>query len=279
MSKGISERWHQQLTGRPAESTRAFTTALYVFLLLKILFLFPIAQDMVSYYHYHSASLLRQILMAPGIIGRQFPVSFLVIAAALIMVLLFVKRTYYFNALGFWISLNVMYLSEPVANGSDYVLNLMLLLSIPLTSKPLLAKWKEWQPLFFNFAVLLIQVHIGLIYFLSGFDKLMTNSWRSGEAIAYIAELDYYARPILSGIQSASANAAIAWFTIVFELLFPILIWFKAFRVPVLITGVIFHLGIIYFLNLPDFGLLMIICYAIFLKETPSLRLGHTHGL
>jgi hypothetical protein len=274
MIKRVFEIWSKRLHSAPTQAFRLLTSAIYIFLLLKVLFLLPVARDMVSYYHYHSASILKQLLVAPGIMARQFPVSFLIIAAMLIVLLLFVKRTYYFNALGFWISINVTSLSEPVANGSDYVLNLMLLLSIPLTSKPLVPKLKAWQPLFFNFAIVLIQFHIALIYFLSGFDKLLTASWRSGDAIAYIAALDYFANPIVSAMQFPFSNHTIAWFTILFELLFPIGIWFKNFRIPLLIVGVIFHIGIIYFLNLPDFGLLMIICYAIFLnsnKEVPPL--------
>jgi hypothetical protein len=270
MIRKFVDNWSKRLSGPPTESVRLFTSAIYAFLLLKILFLLPIASEIASYYKYHSASVLKQLIVAPGIMARQFPVTFLILVGVLVVLLLFVKRTYYFNALGFWISINVTSLSEPVANGSDYVLNLILLLSIPLTSKPILSKWKEWQPLFFNFSILMIQFHIGLIYFLSGFDKLMTDNWRNGEAISYVAGLDYYANPIVSAMQFPFSNQTIAWFTILFELLFPIGIWFKKVRIPLLIAGVIFHLGIIYFLNLPDFGLLMIICYAIFLKSKKS---------
>jgi hypothetical protein len=270
MIKQVSDLWSKRLMRNPVESTRLFTTGLYGSLLFKILFLFPIANDMVSYYHYHATSVLKQIVVTPGILARQFPISFLIVAGILVVVLMIVKRTYYFNDLGFWVSINIMQLSEPVANGSDYVLNLMLLLSIPLTSQPPLPKWKEWQPVFYNFTVLLIQVHIAFIYLLSGFDKLMTRNWRNGEAIAYIADLDYFADPIISAIQSPVVNPLVAWLIIAFELLFPVLIWFKSFKAPVLIMGVVFHLGIMYFLNLPDFGLLMIICYAIFLTNKKS---------
>jgi hypothetical protein len=65
----------------------------------------------------------------------------------------------------------------------------------------------------------------------------------------------------------------IAWFTILFELNFAILIWIKEFRGFVLLIGVVFHLAIAIFLSLPDFGLIMLIAYLPFL--TTKIMGGH----
>ena len=50
----------------------------------------------------------------------------------------------------------------------------------------------------------------------------------------------------------------------VFELVFPLLIWFKRFRVPLLTVGIIFHLTLEYALNIPMFQLDMLSAYVLF---------------
>jgi hypothetical protein len=51
-----------------------------------------------------------------------------------------------------------------------------------------------------------------------------------------------------------------------FELLF-VLVWFRPLRVPILITGVLFHLGIWIVMSLPDFALVMMVSYLVFLTD------------
>jgi hypothetical protein len=268
MIQHITDLWARNLKGNHAFGARLLVTSLYGFLIIKILFLIPVVTDIVTYYRYHSASLLKKIIVAPGIIATYFPILFLSGTACIVFLFMLVKRTYVRNALVFWLSLSITQLCEPVANGSDYVLNLMLLLSIPLAENAPLQRFNIYQPMFFNTAVFMVQVHVGLIYFLSGYDKLMTSSWRTGEAISFVTSLDYYTNSFMaSSLSSPMSQLLVAWFVIVFELLFPVLVWFNRFRIPLLIAGVIFHLCIIYFLNLPDFGLLMILCYAIFLRQ------------
>ena len=268
----ISSKWYEELTSRALVQIRLFTTGLYVFLFLKILFLFPVASNIVAYHRYHPASLVKKVLVAPATIFIEYPIFFLVTSATIVIGLIFIKRTYFSNTLGFLVALSVIQASEPVTNGSDYVLELMLMLSIPLSSKPLVKSWAALQPSINGVAVFLIQVHIALIYLLSGFDKLLTESWRNGEVMNYIVELDYFVHPTVQSFHSPTGNLIISWFTILFELAFPFLIWFNFFRIPLLLIGIIFHLGIILFLNLPDFGVMMIICYAIFLNANSKRK-------
>jgi hypothetical protein len=200
----------------------------------------------------------------------KFPVAFLIGSVVIFTVLLFCNRYYLLNALAFLISLNVSYLSESVSSGADNVLNLMLFLSIPISSTSLLKQRGSIPTTFHNFSVLLVQSHIALIYLMSGYNKLVSPLWRSGEAISFISTLDFFANPVLANYSYKMLDGLIAWFVIGFELVFPFLIWFKKWRIPLLATGTIMHIGIFYFLSLPDFGLLMILCYAIFLRSKPD---------
>ncbi|MBK7652754.1 MAG: HTTM domain-containing protein [Flammeovirgaceae bacterium] len=121
------------------------------------------------------------------------------------------------------------------------------------------------QEIISSVALLFARISLCLIYFLSGYDKLMSSAWRSGTAIHSIINLDYFYNPTFIFSASNTLFMLMGWSVIIFEISFSLLIWFKKLRVLFLLTGILFHLGIIVLLGFPDFGLVMIICYAVFL--------------
>jgi uncharacterized membrane protein YphA (DoxX/SURF4 family) len=244
-----------------------FQKLLRGFLLVKIIFLLPVITTIHHHHAYPSSSIIKKLLFFPSLTDQNIAFLFFIIAGVIILSLFFFRSSYYTNALVWWLSVNISHFAEAVNNGSDYVLNLMLFLSIPLNNKGLLKKWEPIQKFIIPITVLTIQLHLGLIYFHSGYDKLCTASWRNGEAIQHIAALDFYAINFQLFLSAQWISYSLAWFVILFELLFPLFIWFERMRRVVLIIGILFHTGIIYFLNLPDFGLLMILCYSIFLRK------------
>jgi hypothetical protein len=54
------------------------------------------------------------------------------------------------------------------------------------------------------------------------------------------------------------------WFTLALEFSLGVLIWFRRFRYPLLLLGLLFHLGIEYALNLPMFSWDVITGYILF---------------
>jgi hypothetical protein len=124
-----------------------------------------------------------------------------------------------------------------------------------------------------NFAFLICRVQLVFIYFLSGYNKLSSHAWRSGDAVFSIINLEYFFNPMISVSLSKTEYLLIAWIIILFELSFAFLIWFKKLRPFLLIAGVLFHLGIVFFLSLPDFGIVMILLYSL-LIDYPKRLLG-----
>jgi len=120
----------------------------------------------------------------------------------------------------------------------------------------------EVQLMLSNFSFLFCRVQLTLIYLQSGLDKLSSEVWRSGDAIFYITQLDFFFSPLLT--INESSFMILAWSTILFELSFALLIWVRKFRIALLTLGVVFHLGIAIFLSLPDFGIMMILTYSLF---------------
>lgn len=192
-----------------------------------------------------------------------------------------VRINYISSILIFWFSLSLSKLIIGVANGSDLILNIFLFISIFLVTTPRFKSKAlfEYQILVSNAALLLGQIQIALIYLLSGYDKLTSAAWRSGAAVHSITQLTFFQNPFVKLALSEWQCIILGWFIILFEIGFAFLIWFKKFRVPMLIMGVIFHLSIVFLLGLADFGIVMILCYAVFLPVTPTDTLRHEASL
>jgi hypothetical protein len=230
-----------------------FCKSLYVFLLLKIFFMGEVAVDLLS-------------VMAGNV---SIAYCFLVVLCGVLVVSLFLKINYISAFLIFVLSFLFSRATHVIANGSDLILNLFLFLSIFLSSTPRSKNSlvQEKFSILRNFFLLMCRVQLALIYLLSGFDKIMSEAWRSGEAVFSIVNLDYFFHPFISHEFSETSCLLLAWAAIVFELSFALLIWVKKLRIPLLILGVLFHLGIAIFLSLPDFGILMILLYTLLLPE------------
>lgn len=256
----------------------ALCKSLYAFLFFKLVFLFPTIPDLVAFYPFQFNSLLDVILYAPLKLFEIDQILFLTIFSIVILTGLLVKLNYISAFIIFWFSFSLSRLTSPINNGSDSVLNLFLLIAILLPVHPKLAKIR-WQVQVSNAAIILGQISLALIYLQSGYNKLTSLAWPSGAAVHSITHLTFFQNPFLNLELSELQYVIISWLIISFELGFSILIWFKKFRIPLLIMGVIFHLGIVFFLGLADFGIVMILCYAVFLPVTQTATLRHEASL
>jgi hypothetical protein len=63
-----------------------------------------------------------------------------------------------------------------------------------------------------------------------------------------------------------------SWFTLVVELALGTLVWIKELRYPVLLAGILLHLGIDYSMNIPLFALVMISAYVTFVDPSDLER-------
>jgi hypothetical protein len=244
-----------------------FLKALYLFVLVKLWVSWPTLELILEFVPAREYSLVGLMLHAPLQL-LNFGVGVFVLVFSLILLAnLFIRLNYIGAFLIFWFSVCLSKFLFPVLNGSDLVLNLFLLIGLVIPTFPTL-KWpgfEDIQKVVSVFGVLFIKIEIALIYFLSGYDKLITASWRNGNAIFSVANLDYFSNPNFSMQLSGISALVLAWLVILFEISFAFFIWFKKLRNYWLIAGVVFHMAIIVFMGLLDFGLVMIISYLIFL--------------
>ena len=207
--------------------------------------------------------------MAPSFLANEYAMAFFVAAVLVLVVLLIVRSNYISNLVFFWICFNFYTVNLPVSDGADVVLFVLALWNIPVSMRPSVPGFvgELTQRTIFNCFRFLCQLQIVLIYFISGLDKLKSAAWRSGDAFDYVRHIDALYNPVFPDIlQNSFWDITFSWLTMGFELLF-VLVWFRSMRLPILITGVLFHLGIWFVMSLPDFALVMMVSYLAFLTD------------
>lgn len=111
----------------------------------------------------------------------------------------------------------------------------------------------------------LIQVQIGILYAVTGFLKLMGETWWDGRAVYYAlanANLTRFGVPEWAALEPVfvAAGLAVAWW----ELLFPALVSRDRSRRGALVFGVVVHGGIFVTMNIGVFSLAMLAAYPAF---------------
>ncbi|CAL1240165.1 DCC1-like thiol-disulfide oxidoreductase family protein [Candidatus Methylocalor cossyra] len=104
---------------------------------------------------------------------------------------------------------------------------------------------------------------LGLLYFDSGLHKLSAEFWRNGMGAWLPPTMPYYMSALdMSPLLNLKwVEMFIGYTILVFQFLFLPLMWFRPFRVPLLVTGVTFHTGIVLSLNIYPFGFAMLVHY------------------
>jgi hypothetical protein len=248
-----------------------FLKTLTVFILLKVALLWPFTHQLLSYQAPTvKGSVLKTILLAPAGLAIFNTTAFFSLFLVVLIVLLIRKPAPWSAGLQCWLTGNLVWLNYAAINGSDLVLLILCFFAIPLSIRERIAseKHKIILILIYNLSLLLAQLQVVMIYWVSGLDKMRTETWLSGDAFLYIAHLDTMVDPAFARLlQNASANKVLSWLTILFEMLFGFGIWFPRFRWWMILAGTVFHLIIWWMLSLPDFALIMIVSYLLFISD------------
>jgi uncharacterized membrane protein YphA (DoxX/SURF4 family) len=270
---GISyQSFEQKLTATVVNpiSVTIFCKVLLIFTSMKIVFSAPAVLKII---HSHPVSppryALLQLFYFPALLANDHLEIFLASGCLIILISFFLPVNYFSAAIIFWFYVNFYKVISPAANGSDIILTLLLFVIIFLSRSP---KFQDGnagvtQIAIHNTALVLCRIQIAFIYLLSGWDKLQSELWRSGEALFAISKIDYMVNPHLAFTLSPLAWKLLSWCVIIFEILFPMVIWIPKVRLVAIAMAVIFHIAIAIWLSLPDFGAVMIIAMLIFVKD------------
>lgn len=181
------------------------------------------------------------------------------------------------NITALLVFLSAMLYFEPflfIANGGDNLLYFIMIYMIFVNSYKhlnLLDNYKTGRVsnILSNLATLSIMLHLCLAYFISGVHKMSADVWFNGVATYYVWQLERFNAPINYLFYKNSFVIAFStYFTILFEILFPFLIWFKKARGVLLVSGILLHIGIYFTMMIYDFEVLFIAVYGFWISNT-----------
>jgi len=164
----------------------------------------------------------------------------------------------------FWLSL--LHRNPFILHGPDHV---MLVLSFWLIFLPLDRRRA------YAFPLRVVQIQIALIYLFTGYYKWQGAYWREGDALFYVFQQNSFLAP--AGAWFAAAAPLwllhlLTWSTLLIELGFVLLVfvpvlqpWAKAAG---LALAALLHMGIALTMAIPDFSLVMLIGYLLFLEPS-----------
>ena len=116
--------------------------------------------------------------------------------------------------------------------------------------------------------VLLIKMHLAGMYLFAGLEKLSYQAWIDGTAVNFILRNNIFNRVNMDWITAIPfVIYPLTWLSLLFQISFPAAIWFERFRKPLLLAGLLMHVGIFIFLDVEWFSLTMLAAYAVFLKH------------
>jgi hypothetical protein len=119
----------------------------------------------------------------------------------------------------------------------------------------------------------LIQIQLAIAYLATVRLKLMGVTWLNGTAVYYstrLAEFDRFPVPFI--FRDPYSIKLSTWGTLVLEFALGALVWFRDLRYPILLAGVLLHLGLEYSMNIPLFQWLMITTYVLFIDPRDVRR-------
>ena len=114
-----------------------------------------------------------------------------------------------------------------------------------------------------NTGVIAIRLQICIVYFYAALAKILDQDWLDGNAVNMTLAVYDYSLPF-SYDGYGGIGEFLNYLVILYQLLFPVLVWIRPIKKWYLLAGIIQHLFIAFVIGLPSFGLIMIAAYAIF---------------
>lgn len=260
-----------------------FKKVLYVFLFLNTLTLLPIAEELFGYYGivgsggwntelpwYAQGSRALVNMLSHPINGTYTWLYWIFIMGQLIGLLLgfFGIWRRLASLMVYFFTVNLFLKGYLMFTGGEALINILLFYMIFINESADKDSRNFYiQNVLNNTFFVIILVQICVLYFFSTFYKLIDEHWVSGEAMMYISQVDAFSGSTMKALfaENPTLSKIATWAVLAYQGLFPMLVWMKRVKTPLLIVGVLFHLSISIFMGIFAFGIIMIITYILFL--------------
>ena len=276
------------------ETFELFKKAIYVFLFVNTIILLPIATEM---YDFHGMADFRpwsldvpwykqfsfavtNILSHPAANTRPWIIWFFIGGQLIFLTLGFFNRIPKISAVMIYFFTANLFLKGSLMLTAGEVLIYILLIYmafIQFSKRKTVDKVDEitftpLQNILNNTFFLACKIQVCYLYFFSTVYKLYDEYWTGGEALLYVSRIEHYQNAPFAFLFSDNPTVAMVatYFALAYQLLFPILVWTNKLKTPLLITGVIFHLGIAFGMGIFGFGIIMCLTYLMFLNKSQT---------
>ncbi|NOQ70814.1 MAG: hypothetical protein GQ574_02365 [Crocinitomix sp.] len=272
------------------EKIELFRKVLYVFLLINALTLLPISHELFSYdgivgaqgwntkypWYQQGSKALLNILNHP--INSGYPwIAYVFVYGQIALIvsglLNFLPRLT--AVLLYFVTANLFIKGYLMFTGGEALISILLfyLMFISNSSRKQVENrvtvFPEFQNVLNNTFYWVILIQICVLYFFSDLYKLMDPYWLNGEALMHISKVEAFSGPAMRAIFADNPTISMfgTYIVLLYQGLFPLLVWFKRIKIPFLAIGVLLHVGIAIGMGIFTFGVLMILTYLLFLDQ------------
>jgi hypothetical protein len=119
----------------------------------------------------------------------------------------------------------------------------------------------------------LIQIQLAVAYVATVYWKLQGKTWIDGTAVYYVTRVREFDRfPVPYLFDHLWTLKLMTWGTLAVELALGTLVWFRDLRYPVLLAGLLLHLGLEYSMNIQLFQWITLSAYILFIDPRDARR-------
>lgn len=260
---------------RKQKNALLFKNLLYLFLLIKCIF-WLLNFDILFGEHALSASTPSNVSFfkkpAYFIYFHPYPLLALLSIYLLLYLMLFSllnKRSYLFIDLVIYLlvlNLNIRIYTTTTA-GESLLVNLCFLSSWLRKDFAIgHTFYDQLKIVLHNVSFYAIALQVCVVYGYSALAKWYDTDWTSGEAVYLTSKAFHYSRSfIVDHVDSFfSLTVGLTYLVLLYQTLFPFIVWLKPLKKYFLLIGILMHLYIAFVLGLFFFGMIMTLTYVLF---------------
>ncbi len=182
------------------------------------------------------------------------------------------KFTYLANVLVYVSTVLLFNRAYLIMTGGNYLIHILLFFMLFMNESGKRQGINAFLTNVFHWAC---KIQLLVVYFFSAIYKLTGSVWRDGESLHYLMNMEEFSLPFLTGNLEDFGGLLVlgTYISLLYQMLFPVLVWVKRIKIPFLMIGVGFHLITIFVMGVPLFGITMIVSYFLFLSDDELARL------
>lgn len=197
------------------------------------------------YYPNHAGFvlLLLCVISGAGLVGKRYVVS---------------------DALLLLLQLNLHNAIYPGLNGGHQLLQQLLIFNVGLAFDATCLT-SEAGRFFHRLCCVAVMLQVCVVYAVAGISKLFDPTWQSGTAVWQAMQLQHFSLNDKTIFENPNwFTAVLNYGTILYQVAFPLLIWWKKLRFPLLLVGVVFYVLTGLVMGLVLFAAVMLASHLIF---------------